>query len=166
MKYIFPLALLLVLGAAGLMGYALVVRWNDNMTDTPRIVAGERVFAMPAGVVPRGGELSLPREARDQVTAQPNPIKPTPESLEMGRRHWVTFCVPCHGEIGKGDGTVSTKFVPPLDLTNVGLQRARTDGYYYHYIGAGGAVMPAYGEVLSPEERWHVVNFVRTLAGK
>jgi mono/diheme cytochrome c family protein len=28
----------------------------------------------------------------------------------------------------------------------------------------GGAVMPAYGEALSPEERWHVVNFVRSLA--
>jgi len=25
-------------------------------------------------------------------------------------------------------------------------------------------VMPAYGEALSPAERWHLVNFVRTLA--
>jgi mono/diheme cytochrome c family protein len=30
----------------------------------------------------------------------------------------------------------------------------------------GGAVMPAYGEALSPEERWHLVNFVRTLAAR
>jgi S-disulfanyl-L-cysteine oxidoreductase SoxD len=166
MKYIFPLALLLVLGAAGVMGYAVVVRFTHNMTETPRIVPGERVFAMPAGMVPRGGELALPREAREQVVGRPNPIKPTPESLEVGQRHWVTFCVPCHGENGKGDGTVTTKFVPPPDLTNAGLQRIRSDGYYYHYIGTGGAVMPAYGEVLSPEERWHVVNFLRTLAAR
>jgi len=24
--------------------------------------------------------------------------------------------------------------------------------------------MPAYAEALSPEERWHIVNYVRTLA--
>jgi mono/diheme cytochrome c family protein len=166
MKYVFALALLLVVGAAGLMGYAVVVRFINNMTETPRIVAGERVFAMPAGVVARGGELALPREARDQVAARPNPIKPAPESLEIGRRHWLTFCVPCHGEGGKGDGTVTRLFVPPPDLTNPGLQRIRTDGYYFHYIAAGGPVMPAYGEALSPEERWHVVNYLRTLAAK
>jgi mono/diheme cytochrome c family protein len=28
----------------------------------------------------------------------------------------------------------------------------------------GGAVMPAYAEALSVEERWHVVNYLRTLA--
>ena len=29
---------------------------------------------------------------------------------------------------------------------------------------SAGAVMPAYAEALTPEERWHVVNYVRTLA--
>ena len=40
----------------------------------------------------------------------------------------------------------------------------RTDGYWQSYLSAGGAVMPSYGEALTPEERWHVVNYVRTLA--
>jgi mono/diheme cytochrome c family protein len=30
----------------------------------------------------------------------------------------------------------------------------------------GGALMPAYAEALSPDERWHLVNYVRTLAKK
>ena len=61
MKYVFILCLLIVAAAGGLMGAAVVVRWNDNMTQTPRIVPGERVFRMPAGVVPRGGELIIPK---------------------------------------------------------------------------------------------------------
>jgi mono/diheme cytochrome c family protein len=61
---------------------------------------------------------------------------------------------------------VSTKFVPPADLTNPDLQKVRTDGYWQSYLSVGGAVMPSYAEALTPEERWDVVNFVRTLAKK
>ena len=61
---------------------------------------------------------------------------------------------------------VSPKFIPPPDLTNASLQKQRTDGYFQHVIGTGGAVRPAYGEALYPEERWDVVNYTRTLAPK
>jgi len=136
------------------------------MTETPRIVAGERVFTMPPGVVPRGGELTIPKESRDVAARLPNPVRPTPESIAAGQQDFAVFCTPCHGLGGKGDGPVAAKFIPPPDLTNAGLQKARTDGYWYSYIGVGGAVMPAYGEALSPRERWDVVNYVRTLAAK
>ena len=53
-----------------------------------------------------------------------------------------------------------------LDLTNPELQKARTDGYWQSYLSVGGAIMPSYSESLSAEERWHVVNYVRTLASK
>ena len=39
MKYVFILMLLVVGAAAGAWGAAIVVRWNDNMTQTARIVA-------------------------------------------------------------------------------------------------------------------------------
>ena len=58
---------------------------------------------------------------------------------------------------------VATKFIPPPDLTNAEFQRQRTDGFWHSYILAGGAVMPAYGEALSSEEAWHLVNYLRSL---
>lgn len=166
MKYLFILCLLLVAAAGGLMGAAVVVRWNDNMTQTPRIVPGERVFRMPAGVVPRGGELLIPKEQRDVAAKAANPVKMSDVSVALGREAYTTFCTPCHGPEGKGGvtGPVATKFIPPPDLTNAELQRQRTDGYWHSYIVAGGAVMPAYGEALSSQEAWHIVNFLRTLA--
>ncbi len=168
MKYVFILCLLIVVAAGGLMGAAVVVRWNDNMTQTPRIVPGERVFRMPAGVVPRGGDLIIPREQRDVATKAPNPVKMSDASVAIGREHFTTFCAPCHGAGGKGGvtGPVATKFIPPPDLTNPELQKQRTDGYWHSYIVVGGAVMPAYGEALSSQEAWHVVNFLRALAKK
>lgn len=168
MKYAFILCLLIVAAAGGLMGAAVVVRWSDNMTQTPRIVPGERVFRMPSGVVPRGGELIIPREQRDVAAKAPNPVKMSDASVAIGREHYTTFCAPCHGAEGKGGvtGPVATKFIPPPDLTNPELQKQRTDGYWHSYIVVGGAVMPAYGEALSSQEAWHVVNFLRALAKK
>src|SRR5262245_46519080 len=105
MKYVFILMLLVVGAAAGLWGAAIVVRWNDNMTQSPRILPGERVFAMPAGSVPRGGELIIPREQRDIAAKRPNPVKMSAASVAAGKEQYTTFCVPCHGPEGKGGTT-------------------------------------------------------------
>lgn len=168
MKYVFMLVLLIVGAAAGLFVTVVVIRWSDNMTSTPKIMPGERVFAMPAGVVPRGGSLILPKDQREAAAKQPNPVKPTPESIALGKERFETFCVPCHGPEAKGgvSGPVAVKFVPPPDLTNAAFQGGRTDGYWHSYIMVGGAVMPAYGEAMSSHEAWSVVNYLRTLAAK
>jgi mono/diheme cytochrome c family protein len=168
MKYVFILVLLVLAGVAGLMGAAVVVRWSNNMTQSPRVDTGERVFTMPAGVVPRGGSLLYPREQRELAAKMPNPVKVTEASLAVGRERYQTLCVPCHGAEAKGGvtGPVAAKFIPPPDLTNADLQKARTDGYWHSYIMVGGAVMPSYGDALSTREAWDVVNYLRTLAAK
>jgi mono/diheme cytochrome c family protein len=167
-KYVFMLVLLIVAGVGGVLGTVVVIRWNDNMTQTPRVMPGERVFTMPAGVMPRGGSLILPKEQRELAAKQPNPVKRSEESIALGKQRYDVFCLPCHGPEAKGGvtGPVATKFVPPPDLTNAAFQGARTDGYWHSYIMVGGAVMPAYGEALSSQEAWSIVNYLRTLAAK
>jgi mono/diheme cytochrome c family protein len=167
-KWVFILTLLIVAAAGGLMGGAVVVRFSHNMAESARIMPGERVFRMPPGVVPRGGDLVLPKEQRDVAAKQPNPVRASAASIALGRERYVTFCVPCHGPEAKGGvtGPVATKFIPTPDLTNAELQKQRTDGYWHSYIVAGGAVMPGYAEALSSEEAWHIVNFLRSVAGR
>ena len=165
MKYVFLLVLGCIGAAAGLMGAVIAYRWVHDMTQTSRIVTGERVFSMPAGVVPRGGEAIIPKEQRDVAAKVVNPMKASPESIAIGRDRFATFCTPCHGAEAKGGvtGPVATKFIPTPDLTNADLQRQRTDGYWHSYIVVGGAVMPPYGEALSSQEAWHIVNYLRSL---
>jgi mono/diheme cytochrome c family protein len=167
-KYVFILVLLIVAAAGALLGGVVVYRFVNNMTQTVKVVPGERNFAMPAGVVPRGAEAVIPKEQRELAAKQPNPVRATPVSLEIGKQRFVTFCTPCHGPEAKGGitGPVATKFIPPPDLTNAELQKQRTDGYWHSYIMVGGAVMPAYGEALSSQEAWHLVNYLRSLAAK
>ena len=168
MKYVFLLVLLVIASAGALLAGVIGYRWLNNMTQTAKVVPGERVFAMPSGVVPRGARPIIPKEQRDVATKEPNPIKATESSLAIGRQHYQTFCVPCHGAEAKGGttGPVATKFIPTPDLTNAELQRQRTDGYWHSYIVVGGAVMPSYGEALSSQEAWHIVNYLRSLAQK
>lgn len=165
MKYVFVLVLLVLAGAGGLHGAIIVYWWSNNMSQSPRVMPGERAFAMPVGSVPRtGGELYYPKEEREAAAARKNPVPATAESVTTGGQLFAVYCTPCHGESGKGDGLVTPKFVVPPDLTNLDLQKGRTDGYWQSYLSVGGAVMPSYGEALSPEERWHVVNYMRSLA--
>ena len=168
MKYVFILVLLVIGAAGAVLGGVVAFRFVNNMTHTARVQPGERVFAMPARVVPRGGSLIIPKEQRELATRMPNPVKATASSLAIGRQQYQTFCTPCHGPEAKGGttGPVATKFIPTPDLTNAELQKQRTDGYWHSYIVAGGAVMPAYGEALSSQEAWHIVNYLRTLAQK
>ena len=168
MKYVFILVLLIIAGAGALLGGVVAYRWVNNMTQTARILPGERTFSMPSGVVARGATLVIPKEQRELATKMPNPVKATESSVTQGRQHFQTFCTPCHGPEAKGGttGPVATKFIPTPDLTNPELQRQRTDGYWHSYIVVGGAVMPAYGEALSSQEAWHIVNYLRSLAQK
>jgi mono/diheme cytochrome c family protein len=167
-KYVFILVLLIIAGAGAVLGGVVAFRWVNNMSQTARVLPGERVFSMPSGVVPRGGSLVIPKEQRELATKMPNPVKATESSLAIGRQQYQTFCTPCHGPQAKGGttGPVATKFIPTPDLTNPELQRQRTDGYWHSYIVAGGAVMPGYGEALSSQEAWNIVNYLRTLAQK
>jgi len=167
-KYVFILVLLIIAGAGALLGGVVAYRWVNNMTQTARILPGERTFSMPSGVVARGATLVIPKEQRELATKMPNPVKATESSVTQGRQHFQTFCTPCHGPEAKGGttGPVATKFIPTPDLTNPELQRQRTDGYWHSYIVVGGAVMPAYGEALSSQEAWHIVNYLRSLAQK
>ena len=164
MKYVFVLVLLVIGGVGGVLGLNVVYRWTHNMSTSQRVTPGEMVFSMPSGAVARtGSELVYAKEAREAAAARRNPVPSTPESVAKGGALFAIYCTPCHGASGKGDGLVAAKFVPPPDLTNLDLQKTRTDGYWQSYLSVGGAVMPSYGEALTPEERWHVVNYVRTL---
>lgn len=93
-----------------------------------------------------------------------NPALRTAESLETGKRYYDIYCMPCHGPEGAGDGPVNAKLlIAPSVLT----QRAQdlTDGYLYSMVRHGRGIMPAYGEGIRGENRWHVVNYVRQLQG-
>lgn len=105
----------------------------------------------------------------DQAGGLPvNPILPDAASIATGAALYQTNCVPCHGVTGKGNGPVGLTLNPrPADLTVHTAPGAHPDGRLYEWISngfPGNAVMPAFRKFLTDDERWHLVNYIRTLS--
>jgi putative copper resistance protein D len=70
----------------------------------------------------------------------------------------------CHGPRGGGDGPAAATLQPrPPDLRahHVALHTA---GDIFWWITHGRPPMPAFGDRLDPELRWHLVNYLRALS--
>lgn len=158
--YLFLVFAVLEVGA----GIAYPWPWSRDMKDQPSIRSQESPRKIPPHSVPRQGK-ELPMDRIEAGKKLNNPIKATASSLDRGKRLYEIYCALCHGDDAKGKGPVAGKFVPPPDLT-LDVFRKRPDGFLYETIRAGGPIMPGQGEALTPEERWDIVNYLRSLQEK
>lgn len=95
-----------------------------------------------------------------------NPIAPEAGSLEKGKAVYVKECASCHGDGGKGDGSaVKDLEKKPYDLT-LAKTLDQSDGALFWKITEGNKPMASYEKTLSEEDRWNVINYLRTLATK
>lgn len=81
-----------------------------------------------------------------------------------GASVFKTNCATCHGETGKGDGVASQSLDPkPADLME--LSRRVDDDYLFWRISEGkpGTSMVAWKGILTEEQIWQAVTFIRTL---
>lgn len=109
----------------------------------------------PAGTVARG-QLAL--EAK--VLRRP-PM--TDDLLVRGETGYRTFCTPCHGLSGRGDGLVVGRGFPaPPPLTEARLLGA-SDAQLMEVIAQGKGLMYGYESRIPPAERWAIVAHVRVL---
>lgn len=84
-------------------------------------------------------------------------------SIARGKTLFVQECLACHGETGRGDGPGAKDLEKsPGDLTNPQLWN-QSDGALFFKITVGRRPMPSFRETFNSDERWHIVNYVRTL---
>jgi high-affinity iron transporter len=92
---------------------------------------------------------------------------PAAPSVANGKALFTEYCVTCHGERGDGKGP-SAKGLnpPPANFTDAGFIRGETPYDFFHVISLGKSrtAMPAWGEVLSVQERWDLIGYLWTLA--
>lgn len=97
-----------------------------------------------------------------------NPIAPTTESLARGESIYTAQCAVCHGDGGMGDGPAGQALDPaPAPVAHTSQMLG--DDYLFWRISEGGSTtpfnsaMPSFKNVLSKQERWDVINYVRAL---
>jgi len=125
------------------------------------------------GTIPRG-QMPYPYPPKsypDQIKAgveMINPVEATPENLARGKDQYDIFCMGCHGESGKGDGYLYTskKFpIKPTSLVEPYVQ-GKPDGELHYIItyGSLSGLMGPHGYMISREDRWKIISYMRELA--
>ncbi len=88
-------------------------------------------------------------------------------SIAAGAALYPDNCASCHGVEGRGDGPLAKNLaVPPADLTAPHLW-AHADGELFWWLTdgiktpEGEQVMPPFRDLLSDDERWNLIDFIR-----
>ena len=104
--------------------------------------------------------------APETADAYNNSYKGNASATTAGKKLYMQFCAICHGNKGKGDGLAGMSLKPrPANFTKEDIQK-QSDGAIYWKITEGKPPMAAYKTVLTEEQRWQLVNYIRALAKK
>ena len=115
----------------------------------------------------------VPIEQIEEARSRTNPVPATEETIEKGKKLFQgkAFCVTCHGRDGKGLGgdiePGTLKGPLPRNFTDKEWQAARTDGELFWILknGSKGTAMASFIPlILTEEEAWQVLRYVRTFA--
>src|SRR5436309_1803744 len=102
--------------------------------------------------------------APDRASKKKNPVPSDQKTIAVGKDIYTHQCVSCHGNAGKGDGPAAKDLTPkPHDLGAPNVV-AQTDGALFWKVTEGRKPMPSFEKLISEDERWEVIDYVRTFA--
>lgn len=137
--------------------------WLRSMLVLAVMVGAGYAGLLWAEAPPAGGE---PWTAPARAAKKKNAVPSDDKSIAAGKVMYLQECRACHGDLGKGDGPSAHDLEKaPGDLSNPKLWE-QSDGALFWKITEGRKPMPTYAQRFTDEERWSIVNYVRTLAPK
>ena len=93
-----------------------------------------------------------------------NPTTDFDSSIKRGEGMFIKNCSKCHGLNGNGYGVVAHGFTTfPRQLWVWNNTGPETDGYLFWFITNGRSDMPPWGLILSENERWDLINYIKTI---
>lgn len=121
-----------------------------------------------------GGDLFRTRGAHDDLgTSKPEMVQ-NEGLLARGRNIYLHMCVFCHGKNGNGGGIAVDYLYPwPRDFrrgifkfrsTPTGSLPRDEDLYRTIVKGVPGTSMPAWGNALSPQDTWALINLIKSFS--
>ena len=152
-------------------------RWTALRADTGGDPEGTRRFSAVSRLLLERGTPEGVRSAIEELQAHiagltgvaPDIFPPETPSVELGRRLFLENCARCHGEKADGRGPDAGSLdPPPSDFTAATFMAEQTPFDFFHVVSAGrlGAGMPAWGDVLSVQQRWDVVAYLWSVRGQ
>jgi cytochrome c len=105
---------------------------------------------------------SVPESAKEKK----NPFVADESSIIRGKESYKAECQRCHGKQGNGDGTSAAKMDEIVaNLSSPGVQ-SQADGTLFWKISEGRKPMPLSKTTLTDDQRWDIINYIRTFVKK
>jgi mono/diheme cytochrome c family protein len=136
--------------------------WKESLTVSQRwnvIRYIQQVYAQPFERDPNEGD--PPPEYQ-----KANPLKPTIDNIDAGKRIWTRECAVCHGDAARGEGIFRAGIEPvPPNFDDTATYNDYTDADYFWRISEGvpWTAMPTWKLVYDETERWQLVTYIRTM---
>ena len=150
----------LILCGIGTLGLGLVPALRPAWFSLSKNI----LLGAGTAVVLIGGGLAFPAIS---VQAYPDTYLTTDipyaaRSIAAGLKHYEDNCTGCHGTSGHGDGPLASSLpIKPADLS-APHTALHTGGDLYWWVthGIENSPMPAFGDALTDDERWDIINFL------
>jgi copper transport protein len=172
-----PLAALWAILPAGMLGWAIPLillglaaglgvldRRGGSRARSP-LRAGVVLVAVLAGVgVASRAAVEAANQPPAAAAGMANPQPATADSIVRGNELYLANCAACHGINGDGDGPTAASWLPPLRPLGEEVPDLSDGALAYRIaVGSGGTRMPPFASTLSENDRWDLVNYLRTL---
>ena len=107
----------------------------------------------------RAGRPGDPQEGRVAQDACRTP------SIMRGRQVYLQRCWMCHGDAGQGEGPDGQHLAPlPANFTEPDLKKFPDSEWFWKVsYGIGNAAMPQWHLLLSEEDRWAAIKYVKAM---
>jgi mono/diheme cytochrome c family protein len=113
---------------------------------TLMLVSGIRLFAQ---------EWTVPEDQKTKAS----PFRFNADSIQKGVTLYFKNCQSCHGNPGKKNWA---KITPEPGDPASDKYQAQTDGEMFYRITSGKIPMPEFRNILSENERWNVISYIRS----
>ncbi|NJL56204.1 cytochrome c [bacterium] len=162
------------LGLVCLLLVALVMAACGNLAEQPKLHSPydeSRAFGTAAReILPEAVAIGYLREDEhfyngtiDGEFAETFPIPVTRELIEEGRIEYESYCTPCHGYAGYGNGVLSEEGFPAPASYHDREIREKPVGDYFDAITNGQNAMYSFASQVTPAERWAIIAYIRAL---
>lgn len=91
-----------------------------------------------------------------------SPLDSSAAIADAGKVLYQSYCNHCHGPKGEGNGKVADKYAGVPNYKSDALKNI-SEGHIFHVITYGKNLMKAHGSQISPEDRWKIARYVKTL---